>query len=84
MITNIFKRTFSTAGSLLTWGETTYGWGRAISQDLRKPEFVEGFNDVTQVSTGPYHMAFISQSSGAYSVGLGDNGRLGHNSDATL
>jgi len=28
MITKVFKRSFSSVGSLYTWGETTFGWGR--------------------------------------------------------
>ena len=84
MINNICKRTFSTAGSLLTWGETTYGWGRPINNALRTPQFVEGFRDVNLVATGAYHMLFNSQSQGVHSVGLGKNGRLGHNNSGTL
>ena len=45
---------------------------------------MEGFKDVRHVASGSMHLAFLSQSSGVYSVGLGKNGRLGHNSETTL
>jgi hypothetical protein len=38
MLSSLFKKSTSTAaGSLFTWGETTYGWGRALSNELRVP-----------------------------------------------
>jgi hypothetical protein len=52
MLSKIIKRTFSTTGSLLTWGQTTYGWGRPVNNDLWTPGFVSNFNDITSVSTG--------------------------------
>lgn len=33
MISKLFKRSFSTAGKLLTWGETTYGWARPVPEN---------------------------------------------------
>ncbi len=60
MLSRIVKRCFSTSGSLLTWGETTYGWGRPINNNYYQPGFVEGFNNVTQVASGPYHLAFLT------------------------
>lgn len=37
MITKVINRSFATAGSLFTWGETTYGWGRKVNVYLRTP-----------------------------------------------
>ena len=84
MITKVLKRSFATAGSLLTWGETTYGWGREISNDLRVPGRIENFNDVVGVCAGPYHLLFARETKQIYSVGLGANGRLGHGNTNTL
>lgn len=84
MITNVLKRTFATAGRLYTWGETTYGWGRQVNQDLRTPGQVGGFNDVTRVAAGKYHLIFARKNNQVMSVGLGDNGRLGHNDTNSL
>lgn len=78
MITRAFKRSFATAGSLYTWGETTYGWGRETSKELRVPGQVGTFNDVTKIAAGPYHLFFARQNKQVYSAGLGSNGRLGH------
>lgn len=58
MITKILKRSFATSGSLLTWGETTYGWGREPTNNLRVPGPIEGFKDVVGVCAGPYHLIF--------------------------
>lgn len=58
MISKAIKRSFATAGKLLTWGETTFGWGREINENFGVPDYVEGFNNVTKVATGPYHMLF--------------------------
>ena len=84
MITKVFGRTFATAGRLMTWGETTYGWGRETNSRLRVPGAVEGFDDVVEVATGPYHMLLRTSNKEVFSVGLGDNGRLGNGSTNTL
>ena len=60
MLSKVIKRSFATSGSLLTWGETTYGWGRAVNDKVYAPDFVEGFNNVTHATTGPYHLAFLT------------------------
>jgi len=52
MLSKIIKRAFSTPGSLLTWGQTTYGWGRAVNEDYFVPGFVNNFNDIVSVATG--------------------------------
>lgn len=82
MLSNVMKRCFSTS-SLLTWGQTTYGWGRPINNYFYVPEAIEGFNNVTQVSSGPYNLAFLTDDSSVYTVGYGKNGRLGTGSDVT-
>ena len=79
-INKIIKYTFSTPSSLLTWGETTYGWARPINNRLREPGVVESFSDVTQVATGPYHILFTTSDNNVFSAGLGNDGRLGINS----
>lgn len=84
MITKAFKRSFSSVGSLWTWGETTYGWGRQVDTNLRNPGKVEGFDDVIDVSTGPYHMLLRTATKEVFSVGLGTNGRLGNGSTNNL
>ena len=84
MITKVFGRTFATAGRLMTWGETTYGWGRETNNNLRVPGRVEGFDDVVEVATGPYHMLLRTSGQEIFSVGLGDNGRLGNGSSNSL
>ena len=84
MITKVLRNSFSTAGSLYTWGETTYGWGRKPNNDLLVPGKVEGFDDVVSVATGPYHMLFKTLTGEVFSVGLGDHGRLGHGTTTTL
>lgn len=80
MLSKITKRCFSTSGSLLTWGETTYGWGRPLNNNYYKPGVVEGFSNVTQVASGPYHLAFLTADSQVFTVGNGKNGRLGNGS----
>lgn len=80
MLTRVAKRCFSTSGALLTWGETTYGWGRPVDNNYYKPGVVEGFNNVTNVASGPYHLAFTTAASHVYTVGHGKNGRLGNGS----
>lgn len=82
-INKLIKYTFSTPSSLLTWGETTYGWARPINDDLRVPGYVEEFTDVTKVATGPYHILFATTNNDIFSAGLGDYGRLGNNSTIT-
>lgn len=61
MITKAINRSFATAGKLLTWGETTFGWGRDLNENYRVPGHVEGFNNVTKVATGPYHLIFSTE-----------------------
>lgn len=86
MIARTIRRTFSTLtpGSLYTWGETTYGWGRDVTEDVRTPGRVEGFNDVIRVVSGPHHLLFQRENKQVYSVGLGDNGRLGHGNTTSI
>ncbi|CAM5999462.1 unnamed protein product [Sphagnum balticum] len=74
----MIKRPFSTAGYLLTWGTTTYGWGRPINNNYWTPDYVDNFPEITAVSTGQYHLGFVTQDHSVYTVGLKDNGRLGH------
>ena len=52
MLTKIISKSFSSAGSLLTWGATTYGWGRPASDQYFTPEFVDGFKNIVSVATG--------------------------------
>ena len=80
MLTKIVKRTFATAGQLLTWGETTHGWGRPVNSQFYTPGYVENFSDVVTVSTGQYHLAFITQDNGVYTTGLDQDNRLGQSS----
>jgi hypothetical protein len=46
MLSKIIKNSFSTSGRLLTWGKTTYGWGRTLTGQLNTPGLVEGFENV--------------------------------------
>ena len=73
----IIKKTFATAGSLLTWGETTHGWGRPTNSLFYTPDYVPNFHNVVSVATGPYHLGFITEDRSVYTVGLSDDGRLG-------
>ena len=82
MLSRIIKRSFATSGRLLTWGETTYGWGRPTSSQYWTPGLVQNFNDITSVSTGEYHLGFVTKDHAVYTVGLSDNGRLGQSSSA--
>jgi len=82
MLSKIIKRSFSTSGTLLTWGETTYGWGRPINNNLFTPGAVEGFSNVTHVAAGPYHLAFLTSDSQVFTVGHGKNGRLGNGAES--
>lgn len=84
MLSTIIKRSFATSGHLLTWGQTTYGWGRPTNSQHWTPGFVENFNDVISVSTGQYHLGFVTKNHSVYTVGLPDEGRLGQasNNDA--
>lgn len=84
MISQLIKKQFSTAGALLTWGETTYGWGREPNNNYYVPAPVEGFTNVVNVASGPYHLLIQTQSNEIYSTGLGDNGRLGNGSTSSL
>jgi alpha-tubulin suppressor-like RCC1 family protein len=83
MLSKVFKRCFSTSGTLLTWGETTYGWGRAVDNKYGVPGPVEGFNNVVQVAAGPTHLTFLTADDAVYSVGYGKDGRLGNGSTST-
>ena len=49
MISKLIRRQFATVGSLATWGETTYGWGRPINNNFYVPTLVEGLDDVVPV-----------------------------------
>jgi alpha-tubulin suppressor-like RCC1 family protein len=84
MITRTIKKSFCSVGSLYTWGETTYGWGREVNDKIRVPGQVGTFKNVHKVAAGPYHLLFGTQSKEVYSVGLGSNGRLGHGTSASL
>lgn len=77
-LANVIKSTFATTGQLLTWGQTTYGWGRPTNNQYWTPGFVENFGDIVSVSTGQYHLGFLTKDNGVYTVGLEDDGRLGH------
>lgn len=79
---NAIKRTFTQSGHLLTWGETTHGWGRTTNTQYWTPGFVENFSDIVSVSTGQYHLGFITKDNGVYTAGLGEDGRLGQASTA--
>jgi alpha-tubulin suppressor-like RCC1 family protein len=69
LLSKIIRRTFS-SGSLLTWGETTHGWGRPTNNQHYTPGLVENFSDIVSVSTGQYHLGFITKDNGVYTVGL--------------
>lgn len=86
MITKAIRRSFSTLvpGTLLTWGESTYGWGRDVTKDLRVPGKVGEFDDVAKVAAGPHHLIFSRTNKQVYSVGLGENGRLGQGSTTSI
>lgn len=81
MLQQIIKRSFST-GHLLTWGTTTYGWGRPTSSQYWTPGAVPNFNDITSVATGEYHLGFVTKDHSVYTVGLSEDGRLGQSSFA--
>lgn len=81
MLSQVLKRCFATTGSLLTWGETTYGWGRPTNNNYYTPGPVEGFNNVIQAASGPYHLAFLTSNHQVFTVGHGKNGRLGNGSE---
>lgn len=76
----IIKRAFSTGGHLLTWGKTTYGWGRPTSSQYWTPGVVPNFSDIASVSTGEYHLGFVTKDHAVFTVGLSEDGRLGQSS----
>ena len=80
MLTKILRRTFASSGHLLTWGETTHGWGRPTNSQYYTPGFVDNFSDVVSVATGQYHMAFVTSDNGVYTAGLEQDNRLGGSS----
>jgi alpha-tubulin suppressor-like RCC1 family protein len=82
LLSKLVRRTFATAGNLLTWGETTHGWGRPVNNHYWTPANVDNFSDVVSVSTGQYHLGFITQDNGVYTTGLDEDGRLGHASSS--
>ena len=82
MLTKVLRRTFASSGHLLTWGETTHGWGRPTTSHYYSPGFVDNFSDVVSVSTGQYHLAFITADNGVYTAGLDENNRLGTSTGA--
>jgi hypothetical protein len=45
MLSRVIKNSFAT-GQLLTWGQTTYGWGRPVNNQHWTPGLVTSFNDV--------------------------------------
>jgi hypothetical protein len=69
-LANLIKKSFATSGHLLTWGQTTYGWGRPSTNQPWTPGYVENFGDVVSVSTGQYHLGFLTKDNGVYTVGL--------------
>lgn len=77
MLSRIIRRSFSTSGHLLTWGETTYGWGRPTNSQYWTPGHVQNFDDIISVSTGEYHLGFVTKDHAVYTVGLSQDGRLG-------
>lgn len=79
LLSKIIRRTFS-SGSLLTWGETTHGWGRPTNNQYYTPGLVENFSNIVSVSTGQYHLGFITKDNGVYTVGLNEDDRLGQSS----
>jgi alpha-tubulin suppressor-like RCC1 family protein len=79
MLSKVLKNTFAT-GHLLTWGQTSYGWGRPNNGQPWTPGTVANFNDIESVSTGQYHLGFITHDHSVFTVGLGDDGRLGQGS----
>lgn len=82
LLSKLIRRTFATSGSLLTWGETTHGWGRPTNSNYWTPGLVDNFSDVVSVSTGQYHLGFITKDNGVYTTGLDEDGRLGQASVA--
>jgi alpha-tubulin suppressor-like RCC1 family protein len=82
MLLKLIKRNFSTSGHLYTWGETTYGWGRPTNSQYWTPGLVPNFADITSVSTGEYHLGFVTKDHSVYTVGLSEDGRLGQSSIA--
>ena len=82
MLSKIVRRTFATSGHLLTWGETTHGWGRPLNSEYWTPGRVHNFSDVVSVSTGQYHLGFITKDNGVYTTGLDEDGRLGQASSS--
>ena len=82
LLSKLVKRAFG-SGQLLTWGKTTHGWGRAVNSNYYTPGIVDNFSDVVSVSTGQYHLGFITKDNGVYTVGLDQDGRLGHSSTST-
>ena len=86
LCSKIIRRTFATAGNLLTWGQTTHGWARPTNYQYFTPGFVENFHDVVSVSTGQYHLGFLTKDNAVYTAGLDEDGRLGQssNSDSEL
>lgn len=81
LLSKIIRRTFS-SGHLLTWGETTHGWGRPVNSEYWTPGLVQNFSDVVSVSTGQYHLGFITKDNGVYTTGLDEDGRLGQASSS--
>lgn len=81
LLSKIIRRNFA-SGQLLTWGESTYGWGRPANTNYFIPAPVDGFKKVQSVSTGQYHLGFITNDNSVYTVGLNENGQLGQGSSS--
>lgn len=81
MLTKIIRNRFS---SLFTWGETSFGWCRPVNTPIRAPYPVPDFPDVNKVSTGQYHIAFLTNDHTVYTAGYGKDFRLGLNSEQTV
>lgn len=80
MLTKVIKQAFSKSGHLLTWGKTTFGWGRPVNNQHWVPGHVANFSDITKVATGEYHLGFITKDNSVYTVGNSQDGRLGQSS----
>lgn len=76
MLARVFRRNFS-SGALLTWGETTLGWGRPTNSQFLVPGAVEGGQKVVGAAAGQYHLGFVTSDHSVYTTGLNDCGQLG-------
>lgn len=70
MLRRVLGRCFST--QLLTWGPTTYGWARPVTDHLWTPTKAETPDNIVSVATGKTHLGFITSEHAAYACGLED------------